>query len=212
MAALTLAVQLHEQRATLTSTGAVRTLVHDAWTYLCTSRPTAVNLFRAADVVRSLTDRLEASGDGDVGVMIQTIIEALEGMLEKDIQDNRAIGRWGASAILAGAAAASGNSKVAVVTHCNTGSLACAGYGTALGVVRSLHEQGRLERCYCTETRPYLQVSHAERAVRGVSCQPAVLRNLAIADVQSVSCFLIFFYLYGWNPDNSNPKIPGENF
>ncbi|XP_065192140.1 methylthioribose-1-phosphate isomerase-like [Sycon ciliatum] len=157
VAALTLAVQLHEQRATLTSTGAVRTLVHDAWTYLCTSRPTAVNLFRAADVVRSLTDRLEASGDGDVGVMIQTIIEALEGMLEKDIQDNRAIGRWGASAILAGAAAASGNSKVAVVTHCNTGSLACAGYGTALGVVRSLHEQGRLERCYCTETRPYLQ-------------------------------------------------------
>lgn len=41
--------------------------------------------------------------------------------------------------------------------HCNTGSLATAGYGTALGVVRKLHEMGRLEHVYCTETRPYNQ-------------------------------------------------------
>lgn len=49
--------------------------------------------------------------------------------------------------------------SVRVLTHCNTGSLATAGYGTALGVVRSLFKAGRLERVFCTETRPYNQGS-----------------------------------------------------
>ena len=47
--------------------------------------------------------------------------------------------------------------KVRVLTHCNTGSLATAAYGTALGVVRALHEAELLEHAYCTETRPYNQ-------------------------------------------------------
>ena len=47
--------------------------------------------------------------------------------------------------------------KISVLTHCNTGSLATAGYGTALGVIRRLHEVGRLKMAYCTETRPYNQ-------------------------------------------------------
>nr|CAG4648721.1 EOG090X08IP [Polyphemus pediculus] len=45
------------------------------------------------------------------------------------------------------------------MTHCNTGSLATSGYGTALGVIRSLHKTGHLEHVYCTETRPYNQGS-----------------------------------------------------
>ena len=45
------------------------------------------------------------------------------------------------------------------MTHCNTGSLATGGYGTALGVIRALHDMGRLELAYCTETRPYNQGS-----------------------------------------------------
>ncbi len=49
--------------------------------------------------------------------------------------------------------------KVSVLTHCNTGSLATGGFGTALGVVRALHARGALERVYCTETRPYNQVN-----------------------------------------------------
>ena len=49
--------------------------------------------------------------------------------------------------------------SISVLTHCNTGSLATGGYGTALGVIRSLYEQGLLERAYCTETRPYNQGS-----------------------------------------------------
>lgn len=44
-----------------------------------------------------------------------------------------------------------------MLTHCNTGSLATAAYGTALGVIRALNDMGRLEHAYCTETRPYNQ-------------------------------------------------------
>ena len=51
-----------------------------------------------------------------------------------------------------------GKDKIKVLTICNTGSLATAGYGTALGVVRSLHAMGKLEHVYACETRPYNQV------------------------------------------------------
>ncbi|CAM9808278.1 unnamed protein product, partial [Hapterophycus canaliculatus] len=50
-----------------------------------------------------------------------------------------------------------GKARLSVLTHCNTGSLATAGFGTALGVIRALSEEGLLEACYCTETRPYNQ-------------------------------------------------------
>lgn len=62
-------------------------------------------------------------------------------MLEKDIADNKAIGNHGADEILKNAAE---DGLMRVLTHCNTGSLATAGYGTALGVVRALHERKRL--------------------------------------------------------------------
>ena len=47
--------------------------------------------------------------------------------------------------------------KIRMLTHCNTGSLATAGYGTALGVIRTLYARGLVEHVYCTETRPYNQ-------------------------------------------------------
>merc|ERR1712153_267609 len=56
-----------------------------------------------------------------------------------------------------GAALFKKEGQVKVLTHCNTGSLATARYGTALGVIRALHEMGSLEHAYCTETRPYNQ-------------------------------------------------------
>ncbi|RVE44107.1 hypothetical protein evm_011244 [Chilo suppressalis] len=81
-------------------------------------------------------------------------ISSIEGMLNKDIEDNRAIGKFGCEAILN---TLKGDGLVRVLTHCNTGSLATAGYGTALGVIRYLHESKKLEHVYCTETRPYNQ-------------------------------------------------------
>lgn len=62
-------------------------------------------------------------------------------MLAKDIADNKAIGNNGAKEILSHV---SGDSPVRILTHCNTGSLATAGYGTALGVIRTLYEMKRL--------------------------------------------------------------------
>lgn len=62
-------------------------------------------------------------------------------MLDKDVADNKAIGENGAAEILK----THPNEKhLKVITHCNTGSLATAGYGTALGVIRSIHSNGKL--------------------------------------------------------------------
>lgn len=88
--------------------------------------------------------------------MKNRFIEKIVGMLEKDISDNKAIGQHGAEAILGNFKSTGG---VNILTHCNTGSLATAGYGTALGVVRKLQELGKLNRIYMTETRPYNQGS-----------------------------------------------------
>ncbi|NWW64080.1 MTNA isomerase, partial [Ifrita kowaldi] len=79
-----------------------------------------------------------------------------EGLLEKDRRDNRNIGAHGASDILG---RVPGGGPITLLTHCNTGTLATAGYGTALGVVRALHQRGSLLRVFCTETRPYNQGS-----------------------------------------------------
>lgn len=81
-------------------------------------------------------------------------IEAIEAMLIKDVNDNKSIGDTGAKSILN---QQSVESPVRILTHCNTGSLATAEYGTALGVVRSLHAQKKLDHVYFTETRPYNQ-------------------------------------------------------
>lgn len=88
--------------------------------------------------------------------MKRKFIERIVGMLEKDLADNKAIGNFGVEAILASYKA---NGGVNLLTHCNTGSLATAGYGTALGVVRRMQEVGKLNRIYFTETRPYNQGS-----------------------------------------------------
>ncbi|KAF9800467.1 hypothetical protein SFRURICE_013019 [Spodoptera frugiperda] len=107
--------------------------------YLVSARPTAVNIKLAADELINLANSLSADETG---------------MLIKDIEDNKAIGRYGCEAILKNS---EGDGPVRILTHCNTGSLATAGYGTALGVIRSLQESKRLDHVYCTETRPYNQ-------------------------------------------------------
>lgn len=66
-------------------------------------------------------------------------------MLIKDIEDNKAIGKYGCEAILK---TIEGDGHVRILTHCNTGSLATAGYGTALGVIRSLNAAKKLGKRY----------------------------------------------------------------
>lgn len=113
-----------------------------------TSRPTAVNLSDAARKLRAVVEKAEEP--------VKAYIEAAEHMLEDDVADNKAIGQHGAEWLTKDLA---DGEKISVLTHCNTGSLATAGYGTALGIIRSLHVLGRLEHAYCTETRPYNQGS-----------------------------------------------------
>ncbi|XP_072567941.1 methylthioribose-1-phosphate isomerase [Paramormyrops kingsleyae] len=125
--------------------------IRESLSYLTSARPTAVNMGRAARELMefAVNESMEKPPDQ----LRESVIGWIEEMLERDLNDNKKIGNFGAQHILSGVPVES----VSILTHCNTGSLATAGYGTALGVVRSLHALGRLKRLYCTETRPYNQ-------------------------------------------------------
>ncbi|KAI5445613.1 hypothetical protein KIW84_013725 [Lathyrus oleraceus] len=122
--------------------------------YLVSSRPTAVNLSDAATKLKEIILKAAATTSEARGVF-QAYVEASEIMLEDDVASNKAIGTYGAKFIQNHTE----KQKLSVLTHCNTGSLATAGYGTALGVIRALNSGGVLERAYCTETRPFNQGS-----------------------------------------------------
>ncbi|RVD83515.1 uncharacterized protein DFL_007901 [Arthrobotrys flagrans] len=149
VAVLSLAVELHNNP--LPSNALEE--IHQKLDYLVTSRPTAVNLADASNKLKSLTNSVANEGSETV---VNTFIEAAEQMLLQDVEDNKAIGRHGAGWIQN---AVGKTSDIKVLTHCNTGSLATASYGTALGIIRSLHSTSSLSHAYCTETRPYNQGS-----------------------------------------------------
>ncbi|XP_053245960.1 methylthioribose-1-phosphate isomerase [Podarcis raffonei] len=150
---LSLAVELHTKGNAEQTVGSLEKFVADSLRYLESARPTAVNMARAAQELGHFVCQ-EAKREGSTVESLQeSVISWAEAMLDKDLKDNRSIGEHGARHLLQHV----GKDKVTVITHCNTGSLATAGYGTALGVIRSLHAMGRLEKVYCTETRPYNQ-------------------------------------------------------
>ncbi|XP_012584589.1 PREDICTED: methylthioribose-1-phosphate isomerase isoform X3 [Condylura cristata] len=107
--------------------------VRDELNFLVTARPTAVNMARAArDLADAAAQEAEQEG-ATVETVRERVIRCAEDMLEKDLRDNRRIGDLGARHLLDLVAPEGG--KVTVLTHCNTGALATAGYGTALAVV-----------------------------------------------------------------------------
>jgi len=109
------------------------------------TRPTAVNLFWAIDRMRRVFD---ASRDRSVET-IRTLLEReAQAMHHEDVAANREMGAHGAALIPDGAT---------ILTHCNAGALATAGYGTALGVVRAAREAGKKVSVLACETRPFLQ-------------------------------------------------------
>jgi len=124
-------------------------IIREAVSMLSGSRPTAVNLFWALDRMEKLVDE-NINSDID---KIKQILESEAVKIEaEDKKINKKIGENGLIALKA-----IGKGKLSVLTHCNAGALATAGYGTALGVVRSLHEQGMIKKVIVDETRPYLQ-------------------------------------------------------
>src|SRR5437899_2067170 len=111
------------------------------------TRPTAVNLFWA---IRRMQDKFEYLRMRPVPQIKQALIEEAQRMHAEDIAANQAMGRHGATLM-----PASGG----VLTHCNAGALATAGYGTALGVIRAAVEAGKKISVFADETRPFLQGS-----------------------------------------------------
>jgi methylthioribose-1-phosphate isomerase len=114
-----------------------------AFRTLAESRPTAVNLFWALERMRAVL-----AGNGDPAEAADKLTEAALALFRSDVETNRAIGRSGATFVPDGAR---------VLTHCNTGALATAGHGTALGVIRSARDAGKRISVIASETRPYLQ-------------------------------------------------------
>jgi methylthioribose-1-phosphate isomerase len=111
------------------------------------TRPTAVNLFWA---IRRMQEKFERVRIRSIAQIKQELVEESKRMHAEDIAANQAMGRHGATLM---------PSEGGVLTHCNAGALATAGYGTALGVIRAAVEQGKKIHVYADETRPFLQGS-----------------------------------------------------
>ena len=111
------------------------------------TRPTAVNLFWAVDrMKRSYSEGIRA------GESVRELQDRLErearAIHDEDVESCRTMGRFGAEVVPDGAR---------ILTHCNAGALATAGYGTALGVIRAAAERGKVLQVFADETRPFFQ-------------------------------------------------------
>ena len=109
------------------------------------TRPTAVNLFWA---IRRMQRRFEEISGSPIPLIKQTLIEEALAIYNEDIATNRTMGANGAPLL---------PEEGGVLTHCNAGALATAGYGTALGVIRAAVEAGKKLHVFADETRPFLQ-------------------------------------------------------
>jgi methylthioribose-1-phosphate isomerase len=127
---------------------ALRRDVEAAVERLAKTRPTAVNLFWGLGRMREELAGAERAPSATVASVRARLVERANAIVAEDVETCRAIGRSGLEVIPPNAR---------LLTHCNAGALATAGYGTALGVVRAAFEAGRLARVLADETRPFLQ-------------------------------------------------------
>ncbi|MFP5378227.1 MAG: S-methyl-5-thioribose-1-phosphate isomerase, partial [Vicinamibacteria bacterium] len=146
-AAMGIALGMRRSKATGTRQFAVE--FQKACDLMAATRPTAVNLFWAIERMKQALAAGVAAGES-----VDQLRERLRGealaIETEDVESCRAIGRHGAALVPADAS---------ILTHCNAGALATAGYGTALGVIRGAVEAGRKVRVLADETRPFLQGS-----------------------------------------------------
>jgi len=115
---------------------------------LAATRPTAVNLFHALAHMRDVLERASRAHGASTSSVAAALVAQAQRYAEADVASCRAIGAAGLELVPQGAR---------ILTHCNAGALATAGYGTALGVVRAAAEAGRAPRVLAGETRPFLQ-------------------------------------------------------
>jgi methylthioribose-1-phosphate isomerase len=114
---------------------------------LAGTRPTAVNLFWAIDRMKRVFSGQVLAG-ASVEDLRRVMLEEAHAIHDEDVASCRAIGQYGGALVPA---------EAGILTHCNAGALATAGYGTALGVIRGAVELGRHVRVFADETRPVLQ-------------------------------------------------------
>jgi methylthioribose-1-phosphate isomerase len=112
---------------------------------LAQTRPTAVNLFWAIQRMSAVANDSQWKTAQQV---ISAVVAEAQRIADEDVEINKRMGAHGAVLIQDGAS---------ILTHCNTGALAVVDFGTALGVVRAAHEQGKHLHVWVDETRPYLQ-------------------------------------------------------
>jgi len=116
-------------------------------TRLKKTRPTARNLFWAIERMKEI---FQDNSDMDLSQLKQRLVQEALAIESEDVEANKKIGFWGKDLTQSGDT---------ILTHCNAGALATAGYGTALGVIRSAHEEGKNIKVIVNETRPFLQGS-----------------------------------------------------
>jgi len=109
------------------------------------ARPTARNLFWALERMKKCFDHAKHASQRDI---VKELVSEAKRICLEDIEINRQMGKYGSPLLVDGDN---------ILTHCNAGALATAGYGTALGVIRAAHEQGKKMHVYVDETRPVLQ-------------------------------------------------------
>lgn len=141
------AMALAARRSTATAPARLLEELDTALQFLAATRPTAVNLAWALRRSQAKAVELAAAGAG-VDEIGQHLLDLAIHLHEADVTANRQMGQYGATLIKDGDN---------VLTHCNAGALATAGYGTALGVIRAAHEAGKHIHVWVDETRPYLQ-------------------------------------------------------
>ncbi len=138
-------IVLEAQKLTAGLQTSLLTALDSAFLVLAESRPTAVNLFWALEQMKKTLIEQEQQ---PLQAQLDALLACAHRINEDDVLANKAMGELGASLM---------ESDSAVYTHCNTGSLATGGYGTALGVIRSAYAAGKVKQVYAGETRPWLQ-------------------------------------------------------
>lgn len=144
-AAMGVALGMRRSKATGTRQYAVE--FNKTCDMLAATRPTAVNLFWAIRRMKAAFSEGVQAGES-VSELTERLVREAQAIHDEDVASCRAMGRLGATVVPATAR---------ILTHCNAGALATAGYGTALGVIRAAAEQGKVSQVFADETRPFLQ-------------------------------------------------------
>jgi methylthioribose-1-phosphate isomerase len=127
------------------SSAELRRRMEELSALFASTRPTAVNLFWA---IRRMNRVFEATMERGGAAVTEALVEEAVGIRNEDLEINRRMGLHGASLV---------PGEARILTHCNAGALATAGYGTALGVIRAAVEEGKKVQVLADETRPFLQ-------------------------------------------------------